>query len=230
MPASELNLKNIMILMVALTPLQLLHAQDNCGDECRLNDNVAMILNVPVNSTAEVVSTGWGMVGGIGHNFSPRQAVIGEFLWNRVYPSSGSLQPLQTASHSTALSGNADIFTVTGNYRYELRGRLLGAYLIGGGGWYLRNTTLSKAITVGPGTICTTAWLWWGFTCTAGTVTASQTVASSNSNAVGANAGMGLTVRVGEAPYRLYTEARYNYAPTRNINTQFITLAVGIRY
>jgi hypothetical protein len=230
MPASELNLRNIMILMIALTPLQLLYAQDNCGDECRLNDNVAMILNVPVNSTAEVVSIGWGLVGGIGYNFNPRQAVIGEFLWNRVNASSGSLQPLQTALHSTDLDGDANIFTITGNYRYELRGRLLGTYLIGGGGWYLRHTDLSKAITVGPGTICTTAWLWWGFTCTSGTVTASQTVASSNSNALGANAGMGLTVRVGEAPYRLYTEARYNYAPTRNISTQFITVAVGIRY
>ena len=230
MAACELNLRNIIILMIALTPLQLLHAQDNCGDECRLNDNVAMILNVPVNSTAEVVGIGWGTVGGIGYNFNPRQAVIGEFMWNRVYASSGQLRPLQTALQSTALSGNTDIFTVTGNYRYELRGRLLGTYLIGGGGWYLRDTNLSKAITVGPGTICTTAWLWWGFTCTSGTVTASQTVASSSSNALGANAGMGLTVRVGEAPYRLYTEARYNYAPTKNINTQFITVAVGIRY
>jgi hypothetical protein len=228
MRACELNLKNIMILMIALTPLQLLHAQD-CDEECKVNDNVAMVLNVPVNSTAEVVNLGWGAVGGIGYNFNQHQAVIGEFLWNRVYASSGQLQPLQAALQSTGLSGNADIFAVTGNYRYELRGRLLGTYLIGGGGWYLRHTNLSKAVTVGPGTICTPVWLWWGFTCTSGTVTASRS-ASSNSNVLGANAGMGLTVRVGEAPYRLYTEARYNYAPTRNINTQFITVAVGIRY
>jgi hypothetical protein len=230
MLACELNLRTIMILMIALTSVQLLHAQDDCSDECKLNDNVAMVVNVPVNSTAQVVGTGWGTVVGIGYNFNQRQAVIGEFLWNRVYASSGRLQPLQAALQSTDLSGNADIFAITGNYRYELRGRLLGTYLIGGGGWYLRNTNLSKAVTVGPGTICATAWLWWGFTCTSGTVTASQTVASSNSSALGANAGMGLTVRVGEAPYRLYSEARYNYAPTKNINTQFITVAVGIRF
>ncbi len=145
-------------------------------------------------------------------------------------PQVGSCDRCRPLCNPRDLSGNADIFTITGNYRYELRGRLLGTYLIGGGGWYLRNTNLSKAVTVGPGTICTTAWLWWGFTCTSGTVTASQTVASSNSSALGANAGMGLTVRVGEAPYRLYTEARYNYAPTKNISTQFITVAVGIRY
>ena len=229
MHACELNLRNIIILMIALTPLQLLHAQD-CDEECKVNDNVAMVLNVPVNSTAEVVNLGWGAVAGIGYNFNQHQAVIGEFLWNRIYASSGQLQPLQAALQSAGLSGNADIFAVTGNYRYELHGRLLGTYLIGGGGWYLRDTNLSKTITVSPGTICTPIWLWWGFTCTSGTVTASQSVETSKSNAFGANAGMGLTVRVGEAPYRLYTEARYNYAPTRNISTQFITVAVGIRY
>ena len=180
MHACKLNLRNIVILMIALTPLQLLHAQDDCEDECKVNTNLAMIINVPVNSTAQVVGTGWGTVAGIGYNFNRHQALIGEFLWNRVYASSGQLRPLQAALQSNDLSGNADIFTITGNYRYELRGRLLGTYLIGGGGWYLRDTNLSKAVTVSPGTICTTAWLWWGFTCTSGTVTTSQPVASSN--------------------------------------------------
>jgi hypothetical protein len=44
------------------------------------------------------------------------------------------------------------------------------------------------------------------------------------------NAGVGLTVRVGEGPYRLYTEARYHYAPTKDVTTQFIAVTVGIRY
>ena len=230
MHGSGLNLRNIVILMIALVPLQLLRAQDDCGDECKINSNLAMIINVPVNSTAQVVGTGWGTVVGAGYNFNQRHAVIGEFLWNRVYSSNGSLQPLQAALQSSNLSGNTDLYALTGSYRFELRGRLLGTYLIGGGGWYFRSTNLSRAVTVGPGTICTTVWLWWGFTCVSGTVTAGQTLASSSSSAWGTNAGMGFTVRVGEAPYRLYTEARYNYAPTKNIDTQFITLTLGIRY
>ena len=64
MRACGLNLRNIIILMIALTPLQLLHAQD-CDEECKVNDNVAMVLNVPVNSTAQVVGIGWGAVAGI---------------------------------------------------------------------------------------------------------------------------------------------------------------------
>jgi hypothetical protein len=56
------------------------------------------------------------------------------------------------------------------------------------------------------------------------------TVASSGSTAFGANAGIGFTIRVGEAPYRVYVESRYHHAPTKNVNTQLIAITVGIRY
>jgi hypothetical protein len=44
------------------------------------------------------------------------------------------------------------------------------------------------------------------------------------------NGGVGFTMRVGEPPYRMYVESRYHYAPNRNISTQFLMVAVGIRY
>jgi hypothetical protein len=230
MHACELNLGNIIVLAITLLPFQSLAAQDRCGDECNLNTNLAAVVNLPVNPTAQVVGTGWGTVVGAGYNFNQRHAVVGEFLWNRIYPSDGTLQPLQSTLQSGNLTANTDLYAITGNYRFELRGRLLGTYLIGGGGWYFRNTNLSRAVTAGTDTVCTPTWLWWGFTCTSGTVTANQTLSNSASSALGANAGMGLTVRVGEAPYRLYSEARYHYAPTKSISTQFITVTFGIRY
>ena len=187
----DLNLGNIMVLVILLTPLQPLQAQYNCGDECKINSNLAAVINVPVNSTAQVVGTGWGTVVGVGYNFNRSQAVIGEFLWNRVYSSDMALQPLKAAVQPSNLSGIADLYSITGNYRFELRGRLFGTYLIGGGGWYYRDTNLSKAVTASPGTICTTAWLWWGFTCVSGTVTAGQTVSSSGSSAWGGERGHG---------------------------------------
>jgi hypothetical protein len=110
----NLKIRNIIVPAIALTPLQPLHGQDDCGDECRVNSNLAMVVNVPVNPTAQVVGTGWGLVGGAGYNFDKRNAVIGEFMWNRVYPSGGSLQPLQAALPSSNLSGNTNLFT-----RYE---------------------------------------------------------------------------------------------------------------
>jgi Outer membrane protein beta-barrel domain len=231
MQVSKLQLAAFLGLATALALLPpLLRGQDDCGI-CRINSNVAMVLNMPVSSTAQATGIGWGAVGGVGYNFNQRNAVIGEFLWNRMYPSGGVLQQLQTApSPASSLNANTNLYALTGNYRYEMRGRLLGTYLIGGGGWYFRKNWLSREITAGPGTACTPAWLWWGFTCTSGTVAANQTLATSTTNAWGMNAGVGFTVRVGKGPYRLYTEGRYYYAPTKNISTEFLAVSVGIRY
>ena len=218
-------------LVIVSAPLRLLQAQDECGSGCKINSNLAMVVDLPVNPTAQVAGTGWGAVGGVGYNFNQRNAVMGEFMWNRIYPSGTVLLPLQMADiQSGTLNGNTNLYALTGNYRFELRGRLLGTYLIGGGGWYYRKTWLSRNVTASSGTVCTAAWLWWGFSCTSGTVTASQTLATASADSWGANVGIGFTARVGEAPYRLYTEARYHYAPTKNISTQVVAVTVGIRY
>jgi len=220
----------LILLVIALTPVQMLRAQEDCGDECKLNTNLAMIINAPVSSSAQVVGTGWGMVGGAGYNFNRHNAIVGEFLWNRVYPSAGTLQSLQNVLQSRDLKGNTDFYALTGDYRLELRGRLLGTYLIGGGGWYFRNTWLSQEVKTGTGIPCTPTWRWFGYTCKSGMVNAGQPPVTSSTNALGANGGIGFTTRVGEAPYRFYAEARYHYAPTKNMSTHFIAITLGIRY
>jgi len=221
----------IVFLAIALCAPQLLRAQDDdCGYECRLNTNVAMIASIPVSSSAQVVGTGWGIVGGVGYNFNKRNAIVGEFMWNRVYPFGGALQPLKTALDSKDLRGNTDFYALTASYRYELRGRLVGAYVIGGGGWYFRNTWLSQEVPSGTGNVCTPAWRWFGYRCTSGTVAPNQPPVTSSTNALGVNGGVGLTTRVGEAPYRFYAEARYHYAPTENMSTHFVAVSLGIRY
>jgi len=231
MQTCGLRMSGVILLLIALAPAQTVLAQDECRGMCKLNSNVAMMLNMPVNQTGEVMGTGWGAGGGVGYNISQRNSLIGEFLWNRMYPSKGVLQPFQTAvPQSGTLNGNSNLYGLTGNYRYELRGRLLGTYVIGGGGWYFRKNWLSKDVNSGAGTACTPAWLWWGFTCMSGTVTANQTLATTSTNAWGMNGGIGFTVRVGEAPYRLYTEARYHYVPTKNVSTQFVAVSFGIRF
>jgi len=231
MQISKLMTQKIILLAIALAPLQILRAQEgDCGDECKINSNLAMVISSPVSSSAQVVGTGWGIVGGVGYNFNKRDAVIGEFMWNRVYPSSGALQPLQTVRQSKDLQGNTDIYALTANYRFELRGRFIGTYLIGGGGWYYRNTWLSTEVHTGPGNVCTPTWRWFGYRCTSGTVDPNQPPVTSTSNAFGANGGVGFTARGGEAPYRFYAEARYHYAPTKNMSTHFIAITLGIRY
>ena len=230
MQINKLRVRGIIFLVIALTPVQLLPAQDDCGDECKLNTNLGVIVSVPVNPSAQVVGAGWGLVGGAGYNFNQRHALVGEFMWTRVYASGGALQPLQTALQSKELSANSDLYALTANYRFELRGRAMGTYLIGGGGWYFRNTWLSQEVQAGTGNACAPAWLFFGYSCTSGVVNPNQPPVVSTANVLGANAGIGITTRVGPSPYRFYAEARYHYVPTKNMSTQLIVVTAGIRF
>jgi hypothetical protein len=219
------------VVLASIQPLSAQMGETWCGDDCKINSNLAFVVNVPLNPTAQVATVGWGGVGGVGYNFNKRHAIIGEFMWNRTYPAGDSLQPLRTALEASNLNAYGDFYVLTGNYRFELRGQSFGAYLIAGGGLYVRYTHLSQSVTITGGTTaCTQPWLWWGFNCSAGFVTASQTLASSTSSVFGGNAGGGFTFRVGSAPYRLYTEARYHYAPTAHIKSQFVTVTSGVRF
>ena len=208
-----------------------LHAQDN-NDETRLNTNLGMTISAPLNPTARFVDVGWGTVYGAGYNFNRRNAVIGEVMWNWLTPTGATLLPIRAALHASDIGGHGNLVALTANYRYELRGKALGTYFIGGGGLYYRNASLSRSVITGTSTICDPAWLWWGFTCESGTVTTNETLASSSSSAFGGNAGFGFTARVGgpDPPYRVYVETRYHYAPNKHFNTQLIAVTVGIRY
>ncbi len=223
------------ITVIVTTWLAPLHAQyvdmgTEPDDESKLNSNLGFSVPVPLSTTADVFNTGWGFTAGIGYNFNRRNAFVGEFMWNRVYPNDQQLAPLRAAAQAANLDGNTDVFVLSGNYRFELRGKVFGVYLIGGPGWYHRNTNLSQQVTSGVGTTCTPVWLWWGFTCQTGVVVSNQTVGGFGASAFGVNGGGGLTLRVAEAPYRLYFESRYHYAPHKDINTQFVQVTVGIRY
>ena len=99
------------LLVVVLASLQPLSAQMGetwCGDQCKVNSNLAFVVNVPLNPTAQVGTVGWGGVGGVGYNFNKRNAIIAEFMWNRTYPAGDSLQPLRTALQASNLSAYGD--------------------------------------------------------------------------------------------------------------------------
>ena len=226
--------RTLMLISIAMNLMALtaLHAQDEdeFGEDSKLNTNLGMTVTAPLNPTARFMNIGWGVVAGAGYNFNDRHAVIGEFMWNKVYTSDTALRVIRQVSQFNDLSGSSNLFSLTANYRYELRGKSVGIYFIGGGGWYHRNANLSREIVTGNNVTCLPPWLWWGFSCTSGFVTSNQTVASFSVSSFGGNAGIGFTAKVGEPRYRFYVEARYNYAPTRNIKTQFIPITAGIRF
>jgi Outer membrane protein beta-barrel domain len=207
-----------------------LWAQDESEDNPKFNTNLGLPLSAPLNPTGRFAGPGTGVIYGAGYNFTRRHSVMGEFMWDWLNPGSGGLTPIRLALQANNISGHSNLYALTGEYRFELRGKALGTYFIAGGGWYVRKSSLTKVVVTGSTITCTPEWIWWGASCTSGVVTANQTLASSSSSALGGNGGIGFTVRVGDAPYRIYVESRYHYAPTRHINTQLIVTTVGIRY
>lgn len=205
-------------------------AQEEGDDDPRGNVNLALNIAAPLNPVARFANIGWGLTTGAGYNFNRRNGVVNEFMWQHLFPTNGALTPIRIALQNPNLNASGDVIAFTSNYRFELRGKAVGTYFIGGGGLYYRTTSLSQRVTTGSNVTCNPTWFWWGFNCTSGTVTANQTLASSSSYAMGGNVGVGFTARVGDAPYRVYVESRYHYAPSKNINTQLVVVSVGIRY
>jgi hypothetical protein len=204
-------------------------AQEQGNDDPSFTDNLGLTMSVPLNPTSTYTDFGFGVDFGAGYNFTRRHAIIGETSWNYLYASSSALQSLRQLLQTPDVSGHGKLFTVTANYRFELRGQLLGTYFIAGTGLYHRSAEISKAIPVG--TTCVNLLVtWWGYSCTPGVAITNLTLANSYSNALGVNGGIGFTVRVGEAPYRFYIETRYHYAPSKGVNTQLATVTVGFRY
>ena len=216
--------------LVAVALAGTLQAQDEYGEDSKLNTNLAISLSAPLNPVARFANFGFGTTVGAGVNLSRRNAIVGEFMWNRLFVSSETLAPLRVATASHDLSGHGNLYAFTANYRFEMRGQRFGTYFIGGAGFYYRNASLTKEVVTGTTVACTPPWLFFGFVCTNGTVSSDQTLASSASGSWGVNGGMGFTVKVGEPRYRLYFEARYHYAPTTRVNTQLIPITIGIRF
>jgi hypothetical protein len=167
---------------------------------------------------------------GAGYNFNKHHSLIGEFMYSNLPPTRDAINPISVVTQLKGLSGTGSLFTLTGNYRFSVERKVVGAYIIGGGGLYYRLAELSKPIVVGTGTVCGPSWQWWGYTCVAGYVSQDETLVSSGSAAFGGNAGVGITFRVSEEGYRVFVESRYHYAPNKNIATQLITITVGIRW
>jgi Outer membrane protein beta-barrel domain len=204
--------------------------QEEGDDDPKGNVNLGMPFSGPLNPMGRFTNFGLGAVVGGGYNFTRRHAVVGEFMWNHLFVPDGAVAPIRAAVQNPDINGSGKLYMLTGNYRFELRGKTLGTYFIAGGGVYHRSVSLSQTVTTGTSVTCEPTWEWWGFSCSSGAVTANQTLRGSSSTAPGVNGGFGFTVRVGEAPYRVYVESRYHYSPMRFINTQLVTVTLGIRY
>src|SRR5262249_32659837 len=163
----------------------------------RLTSNAGLSVSVPVSTAANYITPGWGFVYGAGYNISKRHALFGEVGWYQMYATDKALEPIRASTQNSAVDGRGNLVILTANYRIMFEGHALGLYILGGGGMYYRDASLSQRVTTGISSIsCNQAWLWWGFTCSSGVVTHNQTLSHTSSVAPGGNVGIGITVRI----------------------------------
>jgi Outer membrane protein beta-barrel domain len=224
------RMKIVIALGVVLSACCIAFPQDEGDDNPTGNVHLGMPVAAPLNPMSQFSNLGWGVSTGGGYNFTREHAVIGEFMWTHLFVPGTALAPIRAAQRDPTITGSGELYSFTGNYRFELRGKVLGTYLIAGGGLYHRTAELSRKVTTTSGVTCQPTWVWWGFSCSSGTIVSNETIGSTSSSALGVNGGFGFTHRVSDAPYRVYVESRYHFAPTKGVNTQLIVITLGIRY
>ncbi len=197
-------------------------------------------LNVPAGNTAKYYTPSYTITAGAGINFNKMFGILGEFHYDHMGLTAGSLNYQYnnyvtysdaTASDLAGLDGNAHVIALTVNPIVNFvgadRGSKFGAYVTGGVGYYhkVTNFTLPEEVDTYYYSYITNA-----------------TFDSYSANAFGVNGGVGLTYKLGQfSSERLFAEARYNWLkiptntnndffPFNRRNSEYIPITVGIRF
>ena len=215
--------KSTVLLCAAwLSPL---HAQD--PEFRRLNFNIGGGLSVPLNPTARYVGVSGNGASGVGVNFDKHNSVEGDFFWIGLPPNRPLAKPIFRPDVSV------NLFTLTGQYRFHIDSigkSPFGFYLLAGGGWYYRYTTIGRRFFVPPFTICQPVYNWWELACRADGYLSAAPNDSHGSGAGGANGGVGFTIRFPHTGWKFFAESRYHYVWSTYIPTTFVPITFGFRY
>src|SRR5215472_770439 len=124
------------VALLVLLTITVCHAgaQEEGDDNPRGNVNLGLNIAAPLNPVARFVNIGWGLTTGAGYNFNRRNGVVNEFMWQHLFPTNDALTPIRIALQNPNLNASGDVIAFTSNYRFELRGKALGMYFIGGEG------------------------------------------------------------------------------------------------
>src|SRR3974390_425850 len=93
-------------------------AQEN-ADTSKITTNIGFGVSAPLNPTGRFINPGANFVVGVGYNVTKRNAFIGQFMWSGLPPNRESLLPIRAIDGFGNISGSANLFVVTGNYRYQ---------------------------------------------------------------------------------------------------------------
>ena len=165
-----------------------------------------------VGGSSRQLNDGSNFVVGTGYNFTPRLGLDLEFLDAGLGVTDSALQ------QNGAIDGTAHVWSVTLDPIWRFRiGGPVGAYVIGGGGYYERDMRFTEPAQVFVPT-------FHGGFFAPGLENVYQT-----DGAGGVNIGMGVTCNLGWGT-KLYVEARYHYVFTAGGGTQMIPVTIGFRW
>ena len=104
---------------------QTLQAQES-ETGSKLNTNLCMGLNVPLNPTAQIVGSSLNVVVGAGYNINRHHSFVGQFMWAGLPVNRETFRPIDLIANTRDISASSNLFAVTANYRYRLQGRTFG--------------------------------------------------------------------------------------------------------
>jgi len=192
-----------------------------------LTFNVGGGLSIPINPTGRYLGVNGSAGTGLGANFNKHNSIEGDFMWSGLSPALSLVHPINWPT------GSFNLYSVTGNYRFHidsLADSAFGIYLIAGGGWYYRHTSIDKKYIVPPLTVCQPIYNWWGLACDSSGYVQSVTIVSRGTSAGGLDGGVGFTIRLPSPGWKFFVESRYNYAWSNFIPTTLVPVTFGFRF
>jgi len=203
---------------------------------------------MPTGSSGKELGTSFKFQVGGGYNFSKKFAVLLQYDYDKFGLTGGNItrqmgryNALGLADQNnnlidfSGLDGNSHMWSLTLNPMYTFyQADSLGAYVIGGGGFYRKTTNFTLPQT---GVYCDFFGFCYQFT-------QNQTFDHYSNNAGGVNGGVGFTYRFSRfASEKLFAEVRYvwvdnqpstnsvvSYYPENNKRTEYLPVTVGIRW
>lgn len=177
--------------------------------------------NMATGAAGNDLNTGWNLGLSGGYNLTRRLSANLDFGYN------------YWGLNSTALAqfgepgGHTSLWSLTFNPRYRFRpDRKLGFYTTAGFGLYHRNLELTQPATQ-SGFYCDP---FFGY-CYPVLVSVNEVVASFSTYKGGFNLGAGLTYKLGDSHWRLFSEARYQRMFTSHgDDLTYVPVTVGLRW
>jgi hypothetical protein len=203
-------------------------------------------LTIPLGNTHKYYTPSWDIQVGGGRNWSSKFSTMVEFNYHNFGAQASTINNqsiLYFGDTQEGLDANAHVWSFTVDPSYSFWSTdTLGAYVVGGAGFYHKVTNFTLPST---GEYCSYYGCYQ--------YTANQNVDHYTSNAVGVNAGFGMTYKFSRfANERFYAEARYvfipnshkdgvtaaneatytgtNLFPANSNKTTFVPITVGVRF